>query len=436
MKGLGHFPMSEDPREVHRLSAAGAGRDPRRQQEGERRMKSVRSRHTLQPAAGATDHDRQLRERPALRRSRDEVRYYARRHLLDTVGVMIAGAPRRRRDQCRDDARGGAPRRQRSRCRAARRRARPARRRLPRRHRGARHRARRRLPRRLGALRLHRRAGGAQRRLRARRAAARADRGGGRRLRGRRSASRAPARPTCASAASIRPARSARSAPRWRSPSCAASTPQQIADALGIAASAAAGLFAFVNGGADIKRLHAGHASREGMQAALLAEQGVEGPPNVIEARDGFMQAFAFGRSDKARADHAAARRAVRHHRLLHQALCLLPPHPARGRGAVRPDERREDRRSTTSSTSTSRPIASPPSTRTCRLGRLRQRAAELPVSDGPRGALSAASRCEHFNEETRQRSGLRRVRQASSPSRRRPRSTGSIRSCARRASR
>ena len=77
---------------------------------------------------------------------------------------------------------------------------------------------------------------------------------------------------------------------------------RQIADALGIAASAAAGLFAFVNGGADIKRLHAGHASREGLQATLLAALEVQGPPNVIEARDGFMQAFAFGRSDRARA--------------------------------------------------------------------------------------------------------------------------------------
>jgi 2-methylcitrate dehydratase PrpD len=76
---------------------------------------------------------------------------------------------------------------------------------------------------------------------------------------------------------------------------------EQLANALGIAASSAAGLFAFVNGGADIKRLHAGHASREGLQAALLAEQGIEGPPDVIEARDGFMQAFAFGRPDKAR---------------------------------------------------------------------------------------------------------------------------------------
>jgi 2-methylcitrate dehydratase PrpD len=69
----------------------------------------------------------------------------------------------------------------------------------------------------------------------------------------------------------------------------------QLADALGIAASSAAGLFAFINGGADIKRLHAGHASREGLQAALLAQQGIQGPPGVIEGRDGFMQAFALG---------------------------------------------------------------------------------------------------------------------------------------------
>ena len=76
----------------------------------------------------------------------------------------------------------------------------------------------------------------------------------------------------------------------------------QLANALGIAASSAAGLFAFVNGGADIKRLHAGHASREGLQAALLAEQGIEGPPGVLEAHDGFLQAFAFGRDRKPRA--------------------------------------------------------------------------------------------------------------------------------------
>ncbi len=77
---------------------------------------------------------------------------------------------------------------------------------------------------------------------------------------------------------------------------------EQLESALGIAASSAAGLFAFVNGGADVKRLHAGHAAREGLQAALLAERGVEGPPDVIEAHDGFLQAFAFGRAGKPRA--------------------------------------------------------------------------------------------------------------------------------------
>ena len=73
--------------------------------------------------------------------------------------------------------------------------------------------------------------------------------------------------------------------------------PQQLSNALGIAASSSGGLFAFVNGGGDIKRLHAGHASREGLQAVLLAERGVDGPPNVIEGRDGFMQAFAYDAS-------------------------------------------------------------------------------------------------------------------------------------------
>jgi 2-methylcitrate dehydratase PrpD len=79
----------------------------------------------------------------------------------------------------------------------------------------------------------------------------------------------------------------------------AALSPERLAHAFGLAASSAGGLFAFVNGGGDIKRLHAGHAAREGLQAVLLAEQGVEGPPGVIEARDGFMQAFA--RAEKVR---------------------------------------------------------------------------------------------------------------------------------------
>lgn len=63
--------------------------------------------------------------------------------------------------------------------------------------------------------------------------------------------------------------------------------------AIGLAASSASGLFAFVAGGADVKRLHPGHAAREGVMAVLFAEQGLEGPPSVLEGKDGFLQAFA-----------------------------------------------------------------------------------------------------------------------------------------------
>src|SRR3984885_11205817 len=76
---------------------------------------------------------------------------------------------------------------------------------------------------------------------------------------------------------------------------------EQVSNALGLAASSAAGLFAFINGGADVKRLHAGHAAREGLQAALQAQNGIEGPSHVLEVRDGFTQAFAFGRNGKPR---------------------------------------------------------------------------------------------------------------------------------------
>ena len=48
---------------------------------------------TLHPAAGATDAIVSFANKLRHADLSDEVRYYARRHLLDTVGVMIAGAP-------------------------------------------------------------------------------------------------------------------------------------------------------------------------------------------------------------------------------------------------------------------------------------------------------------------------------------------------------
>lgn len=66
-----------------------------------------------------------------------------------------------------------------------------------------------------------------------------------------------------------------------------------LTNALGLAASEAGGLFAFLDGGGDVKRLHGGIAARAGLQAALMAEQGVLAPGAIIERPSGFAQAFA-----------------------------------------------------------------------------------------------------------------------------------------------
>ena len=62
--------------------------------------------------------------------------------------------------------------------------------------------------------------------------------------------------------------------------------------ALGIAGSSAAGLLEFAWSGGDTKRLHLGRASQLGLEAALLARNGVRGPATVIEGRSGYFAAF------------------------------------------------------------------------------------------------------------------------------------------------
>ncbi|MBL24256.1 MAG: hypothetical protein CMM48_10215 [Rhodospirillaceae bacterium] len=68
---------------------------------------------------------------------------------------------------------------------------------------------------------------------------------------------------------------------------------QQMADALGIAASSASGIFAFLRGGGEVKRTHPGQAAREGLQAALNAEHGMVGPSQVLEIEEGYFDTFA-----------------------------------------------------------------------------------------------------------------------------------------------
>jgi 2-methylcitrate dehydratase PrpD len=67
---------------------------------------------------------------------------------------------------------------------------------------------------------------------------------------------------------------------------------ETLVHALGITGSTAAGLFAFLEDGATVKHMHAGRASVDGLLAALLAENGMTGPRRVLEAKEGFFNAY------------------------------------------------------------------------------------------------------------------------------------------------
>jgi 2-methylcitrate dehydratase PrpD len=68
---------------------------------------------------------------------------------------------------------------------------------------------------------------------------------------------------------------------------------QGTAHAIGLAAASAAGSWAFLAEGAMSKRLHAGHAARGGLEAALLAAAGFSGPSDIFEAAwGGFLDLY------------------------------------------------------------------------------------------------------------------------------------------------
>jgi 2-methylcitrate dehydratase PrpD len=64
-------------------------------------------------------------------------------------------------------------------------------------------------------------------------------------------------------------------------------------NALGVAGSHASGLFEFLGSGAEVKRLHAGKAAKDGLVSAELAVRGLTGPATVLEGNNGYLHAFA-----------------------------------------------------------------------------------------------------------------------------------------------
>jgi 2-methylcitrate dehydratase PrpD len=65
----------------------------------------------------------------------------------------------------------------------------------------------------------------------------------------------------------------------------------QIASAFGIAGSQAAGLYEYINDGTMTIMFHAGRAAQNGVEAALLTQEGLTGPATVLEGSRGFFRA-------------------------------------------------------------------------------------------------------------------------------------------------
>lgn len=76
---------------------------------------------------------------------------------------------------------------------------------------------------------------------------------------------------------------------------------RQIAHAFGLAASFAGGIREYLYDGSDIKRLHLGKASRDGILCAEMARRGVSGARKVFEGENGLFRAIAAGSGDGAR---------------------------------------------------------------------------------------------------------------------------------------
>jgi len=71
---------------------------------------------------------------------------------------------------------------------------------------------------------------------------------------------------------------------------------ERFADALGVAGTFTGGIWAFLADGAMTKRFHPGKAAENGLTAALLAQAGMTGPRQVLEAEwGGFYSTYAKG---------------------------------------------------------------------------------------------------------------------------------------------
>jgi 2-methylcitrate dehydratase PrpD len=101
-----------------------------------------------------------------------------------------------------------------------------------------------------------------------------------------------------------------------------------VENVIGTAASYASGIFTFLGGG-DVKRTHPGHAAREGLMAALLTDAGLLAPRGALEHKEGYFNAYAGGDTGTFEAADVDLMNAGGNHpdSPLAMANCYMKPH-------------------------------------------------------------------------------------------------------------
>lgn len=71
----------------------------------------------------------------------------------------------------------------------------------------------------------------------------------------------------------------------------------QLINALGICGSYSGGLLEYTLSGGSVKRIHTGIGARAGLEAALLAKEGLTGPETIIDGKKGMWEIFGRGKA-------------------------------------------------------------------------------------------------------------------------------------------
>lgn len=71
----------------------------------------------------------------------------------------------------------------------------------------------------------------------------------------------------------------------------------QLINALGICGSYSGGLVEYTLSGGSVKRIHTGIGARAGLEAALLAKEGLTGPETIIDGKKGMWETFGRGKA-------------------------------------------------------------------------------------------------------------------------------------------